>query len=130
MRITGIKETCLYVSDLEETERFYVSILGFKLISKIRGRHVFFRVDDQVLLCFNPETTRNEMQLPPHYANGPQHVAFSVDPDEYDTSKEEILSKGVEITHEQNWGSEAIRSFYFEDPDGNVLEIVTEGLWD
>jgi predicted lactoylglutathione lyase len=46
----------------------------------------------------------------------------------YDGWKAALLKKGVEITHEQKW-KEGIYSFYFEDPDGHVIEIVPPGLW-
>lgn len=129
MDFTQIKETCLYVHDLDQTRHFYEGILGLKVISHQEQRHVFFRLGSSVLLCFNPEATRNETMLPPHFAEGKQHIAFEVAPEKYEGVKKSIVALGVTITHEQEWRP-SVRSFYFEDPDGHVLEIVPAGMWD
>ena len=75
---TKIKETCLYINDLDLAERFYHHILEMPLISKEDQRHVFFKCGDSVLLCFLTEVTKNDSNLPPHYAYGKQHIAFEV----------------------------------------------------
>jgi catechol 2,3-dioxygenase-like lactoylglutathione lyase family enzyme len=129
MNYTQIKETCLYIEDLEGAEKFYKEILGFPLISKIPERHVFFKCGTSILLCFNPHVTQQEQNLPPHFAHGKQHIAFEVKKEEYETTKKEILSKGIAITHCQSW-KDQLESFYFEDPFGHVLEIVPNGIWD
>jgi len=128
MQFNQIKETCLYIKDLDATERFYVEKLGLECFAKVPGRHVFFRVGSSVLLCFNSEMTKVDPVLPPHYAEGKQHLAFEVPSDDYDKRKEEIQSYGIAITHEHTWPS-GLKSFYFEDPDGHVLEVVPTGLW-
>ena len=128
-QIKKIKETCLYVADLDKTVEFYHDKMGFKLIHKKENRHAFFRVGSDVLLCFLPEVTRLDTQLPPHFAHGEQHLAFEVAPQDYEEMKAKIPTLGIEIIHEEKW-RENVYSFYFKDPDANVLEIVTEGLWD
>jgi catechol 2,3-dioxygenase-like lactoylglutathione lyase family enzyme len=124
-----IKETCLYIPDLELAEKFYHGILGLPLISKAEGRHIFFRAGSSVLLCFIPETTKREDTLPPHYAHGKQHIAFEVEAGDYDTKKSELEGKGIKITHFQDW-RDGLESFYFEDPFGHVLEVVPKGIWE
>lgn len=127
--ISSIKETCLYVSDLQATKDFYTQKLGLEVISYVADRHVFFRIGQDVLLCFNPEATRNEQNLPPHFAQGPQHIAFEVPASLYQATKADLLSKGISIIHTQPWGKD-FESFYFLDADQNVLEIVPKGMWD
>lgn len=117
------------MSSLDSSEAFYHQMLGFDIISKVEGRHIFFRVGGQVLLCFIAEATKAETELPAHYASGKQHIAFEVSPDQYEAWKEKLLDDGVEVTHEQLW-KPGVSSFYFEDPDGHVLEILPPGLWD
>lgn len=125
---TQIKETCLYINDLDKAIAFYQGLLEMKLISKSEKRHAFFRCGDSVLLCFIPEATKNEKTLPPHFAEGKQHVAFEVPEKEYHLTKEKFKQSGMLITHVQDWGN-GLESFYFEDPFGHVLEIVPTGIW-
>jgi catechol 2,3-dioxygenase-like lactoylglutathione lyase family enzyme len=69
--------------------------------------------------------------LPPsHFGGGHQHFAFEVKAADYERAKEEIKSKGIKIVDEVIWKS-GKESFYFNDPEGNVLEIVPDaGIWD
>lgn len=128
-QITQIKETALYVQDLNRTEDFYHKKLELSIISKEEGRHIFFKAGSSILLCFLADTTRKSESLPPHYGEGNQHIAFEVPKAEYQQVKKKIREKGIEIEHVQSWGDE-YQSFYFRDPDGHSLEIVPEGMWD
>jgi catechol 2,3-dioxygenase-like lactoylglutathione lyase family enzyme len=127
-RILQIKETCIYAADLEKMKDFYAGKLGLKVISHVPGKHIFFKAGTSVLLCFNPEDSRNKTSPPAHYASGKYHFAFEVQPRDYEWQKNEIIRHGILITDEVSWQS-GQKSFYFEDPAGNVLEIVPVGIW-
>jgi catechol 2,3-dioxygenase-like lactoylglutathione lyase family enzyme len=129
MRVTKIKETCVYVRDLERAKAFYHDTLGLPLINYQPGKHLFLKAGESVLLVFNPDDSKAKNSPPPHFAEGNQHFAFEVSNDEYESIKKEIVSKGIEIIDHVSWrgGKE---SFYFLDPEKNVLEIVPPGIWD
>lgn len=129
MRVARIKETCIYVEDLDKTEGFYHGQLGLPVISKVKGRHIFFRAGESVLLCFIAAQTEKEAELPPHGARGSVHFAFEVSKNEYSNTLAEIQQKAIPILHEHHWKGE-LRSFYFHDPDGNLVEVIEEGLWE
>jgi len=130
MKIQAIKETCIYSSNLEEMKTFYAEKLGLPVIGYIQHKHIFFRAGSSVLLCFNPEDSALKESPPAHYANGKIHFAFEVLDGEYEQTKMELIEKGILITDEITWKS-GKKSFYFEDPVGNVLEIVPDaGIWE
>lgn len=129
MQFSKIKETCLYISDLNQSEDFYAGKLGLPVISKVYHRHIFFRAGQSVLLCFLPEATKQETQLPPHFAYGKQHIAFEAPQAEYQQWKQKLKDANIAFTHEQSWKNN-LQSVYFEDPDGHVLEIVPDGIWE
>jgi catechol 2,3-dioxygenase-like lactoylglutathione lyase family enzyme len=126
-RITAILETILYVADIDRAERFYGDILGLRQIGKDSGRHVFFRVGSGVLLLFRAEVTRQRGTLPAHGADGQVHVCLTTPPADYDTWKVRLQAHGVTIEHEIEWLRG--RSFYFRDPDGNLLELANNDIW-
>ncbi len=129
MKFLKIKETCLYVHDLERAKIFYEEVLELPLIGYLKDKHLFFQAGQSVLLLFNPDDSRHKQSPPAHYGGGKQHFAFEVHHVQYDQAKQWILSKGIAITDEVTWPS-GVQSFYFEDPDGNVLEIVPDtGIW-
>ena len=130
MEVIRIKETCLYIHDLENAKSFYQDILGLPVISYAEGKHLFLRAGQSVLLLFNPEDSKNKTSPPAHFGGGKQHFAFEVPERMYEASMREIVSKGIEIIEELTWKS-GKKSFYFNDPEGNVLEILPEsGIWD
>ena len=127
--VIKIKETCLYIRDLNSAKEFYNGLLGFELIHYLPEKHVFFRVGSSVLLCFNPDDSKLKTSPPPHFAEGNQHFAFEVTADDYEKCKEKIKGFGIEIIDTLVWKS-GQESFYFKDPENNVLEIVPVGVWD
>jgi catechol 2,3-dioxygenase-like lactoylglutathione lyase family enzyme len=129
MKIARIKETCIYVTDLQQTKDFYAGKLGLPVISLVEGRHVFFAAGESVLLCFIAEQTLQEKELPPHGASGNIHFAFEVAQDEYEATLQQVKEAGVTILHEHVWKN-SLRSFYFNDPDNNLVEVIEEGLWE
>lgn len=130
MKFIKIKETCLYLKDLEGARTFYNGLLGLPEIDYQPGKHLFFRVGSSVLLCFNPDDSRQKTSPPAHFGGGKQHLAFEVSADDFERIQTEVKRKGIAITDIVTWKSGA-QSFYFEDPEGNVLEIVPErGIWD
>lgn len=130
MNFLRIKETCLYVSDLERAKKFYEETLGLPLISYLPGKHLFFRAGQSVLLIFNPEDSKSKNFPPAHYGGGKQHFAFEVPDRDYTKIREEVKSKGITLIDEVTWKS-GKQSFYFNDPEGNVLEILPDsGIWD
>ena len=129
MNILSIKETCIYVEDLERSRHFYSDKLGLPLISLVKNRHVFFKAGTSVLLCFLAEKTKQEKQLPPHGAQGQIHFAFEVRKEEYVDALSQIKKSGIKILHEHSWKN-GLRSFYFHDPDNHLVEIIEQGLWE
>jgi catechol-2,3-dioxygenase len=128
MQFLQIKETCIYFHDLEKARVFYNEKLELPMISYAKKKHTFFRVGSSVLLCFNPEDSKEKKHPPGHFAYGKYHFALEVGRDEYASYKSKIIEKGIDIIDTIIWKT-GQESFYFEDTEGNVLEIVPEGIW-
>ncbi len=128
MEALAILETCLYVDDLDDAERFYGEVLGLERLSKAEGRHVFFRLGGGMLLLFKPEASLRGDELPGHGAKGPGHCCFKVREADYEAWKAHLGAKGVAIVAEQAWPKGG-KSCYFHDPAGNVLELAPARIW-
>lgn len=127
--ITKIKETCLYVSDLEQTRTFYEGKLGLKCFALQEGKFAFFKAGTSVLLCFIADYTKDQTSLPQHHGTGHLHFAFECNMDDYEPWKEKITASGITIEHEHHWPNGG-KSFYFRDPDEHSCEIVQPNIWD
>lgn len=137
MRADRVLETCLYVDDLGVAEAFYQEVLSLELVSKVEGRHVFFRCGQGVFLLFNPTQTALATGRPPltsvgrpptHGAHGPGHAAFMLAESDIAAWRSHLQSHGVEIETEFEWPGGGY-SIYFRDPAGNSLELTTLRTW-
>jgi catechol 2,3-dioxygenase-like lactoylglutathione lyase family enzyme len=129
LRIQAIIETAIYVDDLQATEAFYRDVLGLAVIRTEPGRDVFFQVGaSSVLLVFLAAATLKGDQLPAHGATGPGHFALGIGKAELDDWRSHLQGHGVAIEKEVAWPRGG-KSIYFRDPAGNLVELVTPGVW-
>jgi catechol 2,3-dioxygenase-like lactoylglutathione lyase family enzyme len=128
MNLSGVLETVVYCTNENEeaTRRFYREVLG---LQPLREDSVAHRLGGSVFLLFNADESSVQDSPPAHGApNARVHTCFLAAPGEYERWKERLAAEGVEITQEIEWPS-GPRSFYFEDPAGNVLEIAEADMW-
>lgn len=129
-RLDQILETVLYYAEEEEAEveRFYGKVLGLRSIGRKAGRFLFFRLGPGVLLLFERQASLEQDSPPPHGATGPGHTCFTAADGEYERWKAYLAGAGIEVGEETRWPRGG-RSFYFEDPAGNQLEIADRDIW-
>jgi catechol 2,3-dioxygenase-like lactoylglutathione lyase family enzyme len=128
VQLAGILETVVYCTteNEEETRRFYRDVLG---LDPVREESVAHRIGSGLLLVFNADESSVQDSPPAHGTPDARvHTCFVAAPGEYERWKDELSAKGVEIVQEIDW-RDGPRSFYFEDPAGNVLEIAEGDMW-
>lgn len=128
-----ILESVLYADDLEAIETFYGRVLGLKPFAKAEGRHVFYRLEHQMLLIFNADATRvppadHALPVPPHGAKGEGHLCFRASASEVEEWRRHLLRHGVPIEADFEWPGGG-RSIYFRDPAGNCIEFAEPRIW-
>ncbi|WP_173934456.1 VOC family protein [Chelativorans sp. Marseille-P2723] len=134
MRPSGILEAALYVSNIDEAERFYGDVLGLECIARVEGRHIFFRCGDMVLLLFDPQATKvppapeARLPVPPHGCRGEGHLCFAATASEIEMWKRKLETRNIEIEADFEWPKGG-RSIYFRDPFGNSLEFAEPRIW-
>lgn len=133
--ISRVLETVLYFTSQEETRSFYTDVMGLRLIGEETGRHLFFRLDEGMLLLFDAEATAEAGSVPAHGATGEGHVCLLSRPGDYEPWKQHLGDHGVTILQEAAWPPGATGSnvrgysIYFRDPSGNLLEIASTDFW-
>jgi len=149
----GVNHLALVCSDMERTVDFYSNVLGMPLVKTIElpagmGQHFFFDCGGGDMLAFfwfpDAPAAAPGISAP---ANRPDrgellsaigsmnHVAFSVPVDKIEEYRDKLRTAGVDCTDVANhddseWGIAKmahpgvfIRSLYFQDPDGILLEF-------
>lgn len=109
-------------------------MLGLKPMTGDPARFQSFDAgEQQVLLLFKRGGTLAPTSvpggvIPPHDGSGPHHIGFAIGEKEYENWRDWLVSRGVTIESEATWPKGG-RSFYFRDPDGHLLELITPGIW-
>ncbi|HJR46068.1 MAG TPA: VOC family protein [Actinomycetota bacterium] len=126
--LAGILETVLYCDSSNEdaVRTFYRDVMGFAPL----GFDFSYRVgsSNHVFLVFNADETVDQEMPPAHGAKGKGHTCFTASSDTYESWKTYLTEQGLDCDREITWGN-GMRSFYFEDPAGNVLEIAEGDFW-
>jgi catechol 2,3-dioxygenase-like lactoylglutathione lyase family enzyme len=131
--LTDLKETGLYVDNLDRAKQFYQDVLGLKVLVDddrlcaldVAGKHV--------LLLFLRGASNASVELPggiipPHDGTGTLHAAFAIDSAELTAWESHLSASGVAIESRVTWPRGG-KSVYFRDPDGHLLELLTPGVW-
>lgn len=149
----GINHVALVCADMRRTVDFYSGVLGMPLIKSVdlpgdMGQHFFFDCGNGDCVAFfwfkdAPDGERGETvptALPGlgdivTAVGSMNHLAFHVPPEKFDEYRQRLIDKGVKLgpvlNHDDSPSQVAaelypgvyIRSFYFTDPDGIVLEF-------
>jgi catechol 2,3-dioxygenase-like lactoylglutathione lyase family enzyme len=149
----GINHVALVCSDMERTKDFYSNVLGMPLVKALdlpdnMGQHFFFDAGNGDCVAFfwfaeAPDGTAGSTTpaaLPGlgsivSAVGSMNHLAFHVPEEKFDDYRRRLKEKGVRVgpvlnhddsprgsTRELHPGV-YVRSFYFTDPDGIVLEF-------
>lgn len=149
----GINHVALVCSDMARTVEFYTGVLGMPLIKSLdlpggMGQHFFFDAgngDCVAFFWFKDAPDSGIGDTVPESLPGigdivtavgsMNHLAFHVPPEKFDSYRQRLKDKGVRVgpvlNHDDSPSQVAqklhpgvyVRSFYFKDPDGVLLEF-------
>ena len=132
--IRGVVESCIYSDNLPASVRFYEGALGLRLIECEEHLCAFAVGAHQVFLVFlrghMVEPVRMEGGvIPPHDSTGQSHFAFSIAKEDFPAWEKRLADQGIAIESRVDWPAGG-KSLYFRDPDGNLAELATPGIWE
>ena len=149
----GINHVALVCADMARTVEFYSGVLGMPLVKAMElpdgmGQHFFFDAGGGDCVAFfwfadAPDGTIGETTPAALPGVGDivtavgtmNHLAFHVPTGRFDDYRQRLIDKGVAVgpvlNHDESASQVAetlhpgvfIRSFYFTDPDGTMLEF-------
>jgi len=127
IRLTGIGHVLLRVLDLERSKKFYSDVLGFRVLEEDPehgGTFMALEGQSHAIDLFPIRDAEAARRQTPG-VRGLGHIAFRVDSEAALKDADATLQKhGVEVTRSIDHVSQ--KSIYFNDPDGNTLEIYYE----
>jgi catechol 2,3-dioxygenase-like lactoylglutathione lyase family enzyme len=128
MSSRGLAELVLIVEDVPASTRFYENVVGLTLENEPSDDWAWFwagQEGKQQRLALHRGTLLFEGQSPHPEGErfGQVHFAFEVPRDDLDEAVARVRGAGVEVFGpvELQWMN--AQSYYFYDPDGNLLEF-------
>jgi catechol 2,3-dioxygenase-like lactoylglutathione lyase family enzyme len=119
VKTRGLAHISIPVSDTERSLAFYQKHLGMTLLVRVKNMVFMDAGGDCVILVGvdKPISTAHVADV---------HQAFIVAHDEYQAAVRELRDSGVEVTFEEDRRGGVVNGprAYFNDPDGNALEII------
>ncbi len=115
--LNGMRHLALQVQDLEACERFYVNILGMRVLRRAHEDLVYLTLgnDNLSLSRAKADTGGDPQRL--------DHLGFVVDrAEDVDAWHDYLLARGVEVTRGPHDHADGGRSLYCRDPDGNSVQ--------
>jgi catechol 2,3-dioxygenase-like lactoylglutathione lyase family enzyme len=102
------------VTDLEAARDVYIQILG--LVEVMNHGWIVTLADEQ---------HRNQVSLMTNDETAPVNPNVSIEVDDVDAAYRAAVAAGLTIVHplsDETWG---VRRFFFADPSGNVVNVLT-----
>lgn len=121
--LEGIDHVALGVADIERTARWYIEVLGFEHRHKGMwdGVPIFIGKGTTAVALF---PASDDARPPSSRADhiGMLHLAFRASRADFAAAQRELTARGIAFSFQDH---EISQSIYFDDPDGNQLEITT-----
>ena len=130
-RVKGLGEVSIRVRDLDAMHKFYEELVGLEVLRRDES-FVFFKVAEgygghtQNLALFDASNTMfldnkavqlNSQETTLH------HIALNIALEDFESEKMRLEGLGLKVdATEHEWLH--VRSLYFPDPEGNLLEFV------
>ncbi len=115
---SGIRHVAFAVPNLEECERFYIEIMGMKLLSRANENLVY-------LTCGNDNLSLSRAKSATDGGSCFDHYGFIVDTkQELDDWHAFMKSEDVNVLDDPHDHADGARSFHCKDPAGNVIQPI------
>jgi len=124
MELSGIHHIALNVRDLDQAERFYTDVLGFKVAQRFsKGlRHIMLDAGNSYIALFEVPDLEMQSHIEQLSETGYMHFAFKIEGERFQLAVKKLRDNNISI------GEGPVRrgdgdSVYFQDLDWNHLEI-------
>ncbi len=113
----GIRHVAIRVRDLKKSEDFYVGLLGYRVEWRPDADNVYLTLGSDNLALHREEKVLRPGAL--------DHFGLCLrKPEDVDAWAARLRAAGVTLAKEPKTHRDGSRSFYAEDPEGNLIQFI------
>ena len=114
----GIRHIAFRVKNMEECEKFYIDVMGMKLLNRANDNLVY-------LTCGNDNLSLARSDSEPNDGGVLDHYGFIVESKEsVDAWHDYFKSIDVPVIDQPHDHADGARSFHIKDPAGNIIQPI------
>ena len=124
---SGFAEIVLVVQDVIKSAEFYRDVVGLTPLTEANDEWAWFwagepGIDQNLALRKGALLFEEYSPLPPGQRWGRVHYAFRVERERLEAAASHVRASGIEVYGPIRFDWMSAVSYYFYDPDGNLLE--------
>ncbi len=118
--VAGIEHLAIAARDTAKLKDWYSRVFGFKQVYD-NGRGAYFlKAQDGAMIEFIP--TNEDIGLFQERASGIRHIAIAVE--DFEGMVELLTKEKVEVVTSAAISTGGIKTYFFRDPEGNILHLI------
>lgn len=118
--IKGIEHVAIFAKDTAALKDWYIKMFEFRVVYDNGKGTYFLMAPDGAMIEF--VKTGENGGVVGDKVSGIRHLALSVD--NFEEMVDKLLAEKVEVISEPAVSAAGIKTFFFRDPEGNVLHLI------
>ena len=124
--ITGIEHVAIFSNDTAKLKDWYIKMFDLKQVYDNGKGTYFLKAKNGFMIEF---VMGEDGDVPKdHTKKGLRHIAFSVSVSDFEGAVAKLQSEKVDVVTKAAISDKGIGTFFFRDPDGNVLHLISRPM--
>jgi len=124
--VTGIEHIAIFSSDTAKLKDWYIKMFDFQQVYDNGKGTYFLKAQNGYMIEF---VMGNKGDIPKdHTLKGIRHVAISVGLNDFESMVEKLQAVNVDVITKATISDKGVGTFFFRDPDGNVLHLISRQM--
>jgi catechol 2,3-dioxygenase-like lactoylglutathione lyase family enzyme len=118
--VTGIEHIAVAAKDTAALKDWYARLFGFRQVYDNGKGTYFLKAQDGAMIEFIK--CAEDVGILPEKASGIRHLAIAVD--DFEGMVDILTRENVEVVTAPTVAPNGIKTFFFRDPEGNILHLI------